>query len=92
MVALRRFYKDPADTLDYSIDWYRWLKGDTITGSSWSGSPSGLVIASGTFTPTTTTIWISGGTIPNVYTVTNNITTIGGRIKDRSFLLEILTQ
>jgi hypothetical protein len=82
------FTKDPDAVLDYSIDWSRWLAGDQVATSSWT-LPDGLEKVSDAQTSTKTTVWLRGGTIGESYTVTNRITTSGGRTDDRSFLVKI---
>jgi hypothetical protein len=79
------FIKDPDAVLDYGFDWSDWLDGDTISTSSWTIAPATLTKKSDSLTTTTTTIWLSGGTVDVVYTVTNRIVTAGGRTEDRSF-------
>lgn len=81
------FTKDPEAVLDYSIDWSRWLAGDQIVTSTWT--VDGLEKVSDTQTATKTTVWLRGGTAGESYTVTNRITTSGGRTDDRSFLVRV---
>jgi len=76
--------KDPNSKVDYLWDWSDWLKtGDTIQTSVWT-VPAGLVKESEAATTTTTTVWLSGGTLGETYLVTNRITTVQGRIEDHS--------
>ena len=82
------FTKDPNAVLDYSVDWTKWLAGDEIVTSDWT-VPSGLTKVSDTKTTTKTTAWLSGGAAAQSYTVTNRITTTGGRTEDRSFTLKV---
>ena len=82
------FTKDPNAVLDYSVDWAKWLDGDTIATSVWT-VPAGLTKVSDTNTTTKTTVWLSGGTADQSYTVTNRITTTGGRTEDRSFIVKV---
>lgn len=77
------YQKDPDAVLDYTIDWSTWLGDDTIATSGWT-VPTGLTEDSDSNTTTTATVWLSGGTVGTVYTVTNEITTAGGRTDDRS--------
>ena len=78
------FLKDPDATLDYTVDWSDWLDpNDTISASAWS-VPSGLTQVSASYTPTSATIWLSGGTAGQRYDVRNRITTAAGRIDDRT--------
>jgi len=85
---VKLFKKDPSAILDYSIDWSLWLDGDTIQTSSWT-VPQGLTKASETNNSTTATVWLSGGTVDQTYTVTNRITTANGRTDERSILIKV---
>ena len=90
----KSFNKDPNANLDYEIDWQTPTKpylavGETIVDSSWTVSPVGLTMGADLFTNTTTTIWLSGGTVDTRYTVSNKITTSTGRIDERSFYVYI---
>lgn len=82
------FVKDPNATLDYQIDWSAWLGTDTITASTWI-VPTGITKTNDTFTSTTATIWLAGGTVGSQYVVTNRITTGGGRTEDRSITVVV---
>ena len=82
------FTKDPDAVLDYAIDWSRWLGSDTIQTSTWT-VPSGLTEVSSEHTSTTVTIWLSGGTAGQTYTVTNRIVTAGGRTDERSIYIRV---
>ncbi len=81
------FTKDPDAVLDYAIDWSLWLAGDEIATSDWS-VPVGLTKVTDTKTAVKTTVWLSGGQAGQSYTVTNRITTTGGRTEDRSFTIK----
>ena len=87
---MKGFVKDPNAILDYSFDWGPWLDSDTIDTSVWIVE-SPLVIESGTEsnTDTITTLFISGGEAGETYTITNRITTDGGRLDDRSFEIRV---
>jgi hypothetical protein len=82
------FTKDPNAVLDYMIDWARWLAGDEIASSDWT-VPAGVTKVAATHTATNATVWLSGGTAGQAYTVTNRITTTGGRTEDRSFIVKV---
>ena len=104
MSVLAELDKDPNAKLDYTIDWSAWLVADTIVSSLWiigdgvtAGggseieSPPALiqcVTPAPSNTTTTCTIWLEGGTHLKEYKVTNRITTLAGRIDDRSFTLK----
>jgi len=81
--------KDPNEVLDYELDWSARLSdGDTISASTWI-VPDGLTEDSNSNTTTTTTIWLSGGTLGE-YTLTNRVTTAGGRTMDQSVRLTVV--
>lgn len=82
--------KDPDAVLDYSIDWGEWLGTDTIDTSDWT-VPSGIVGGARSIDPIgkITTIWLSGGTVAQTYTIRNRITTVGGRTNDQTFKITI---
>ena len=83
------FRKDPQATLDYHLDWSSWLEtGDTITASTWF-LPAGLTQVVAAFSTSVATVWISGGTVGESYTVTNRITTADGRIDERSMTIRM---
>jgi len=83
------FTKDSSPVLDYMIQWSRWLKGDTIQTSQWT-VPAGLALLSQTNTTTTSTVWLSGGTAGQVYTVTKRITTAARRTDERSITIRVM--
>lgn len=84
---MRRFIKDPAAVLDYTMDWGLWLSAiaDTIKTSTWVNM--GLTKISDSSTTTVARIWLSGGVVGMRYTVTNRITTEGGRTEERSLVI-----
>ena len=85
--------KDPDEVLDYQIDWTSALdEGDTIATSAWSivtAPDAVLEIDSETNAATTTTVWLSGGTLGVRYGLLNRITTVGGRTMDQSVYIKI---
>lgn len=85
------FEKDPDATLDYSFDWgtQGWLvSGDTIATSTWI-VPTGITKVSDDHTSTVAVIWLSGGAPFVSYYVTNRITTVQGRIDDRTMRIRV---
>ena len=79
--------KDPADILDYQIDWSAALGADTIATSAWT-VPAGFTVTNQSNSTTTTTVWLSGGTA-GVQRITNRITTAGGRTIERSVQMTV---
>lgn len=84
------FVKDPDSLLDYRFAWTEWLEeiSDTIDSVAWV-VPTGVTNEADSATTTTATVWVSGGTLNQSYTVTCRITTVGGRTDDRSLILKI---
>lgn len=79
--------------------------GDTITASTWTvfvitnsgllsviSTPPGIVVASNNFTPTTTTVWLSGGVAVTEYLVTNHIATAQGRQENQTIIILCINQ
>jgi uncharacterized protein (DUF697 family) len=83
--------KDPNSILDFALDWADWLDGDTITSSSFTVA-AGLTKQSEDFDLAETVVWLAGGTVGQVYNVTNHITTALGRVVDRSFRVVVREQ
>jgi hypothetical protein len=77
------FVKDPDAELDYAVDWTEYLGVDVIASSDWI-VPTGITGGAEAFTDTDATIWLSGGTAGNNYTVVNRIVTLAGRTDDRT--------
>lgn len=85
--------KDPQEILDFDIDWAGTADspgrafGDTLTGSTWTitvNDDTFLVIGATSFSTIATKVWLSGGTLKRMYTVTNTVTTAGGRTMEKS--------
>ena len=87
------YKKDPNATLDYSFDWGPYLTPltDTIVLVEWVLS-TGLTKVSQSNTATTATVFVSGGVLDEVETLTCRITTAGGRIDDRTISLNIVSR
>lgn len=78
------FEKDPDAMLDYAVEWGAWLAGDTISASSWDVETGDVVIASDTIIADKAVVWLSGGTPGTTATVRNRITSLAGRVDDRT--------
>jgi len=80
------FPKDPDEVLDYKFDWSSWLaSGETISTATLSVE-SGLTKDSDSITDSSTsvTVWLSGGTAGQKYTVSCKITTSDSRTAERT--------
>jgi hypothetical protein len=92
--------KDPAEVLDYEIDWTnRFLDpvtgvatGETISTSTWSVPTGSVVIASSpvpSISGNFTKLWLTGGTAGDACVLLNQIVTSAGRIFDQRVRLRI---
>jgi hypothetical protein len=83
------FVKDPNSTIDFAVDWAEWLSsGDTVSSSSWE-VPTGLTVSSASVANNVTRSFLTGGLAGVDYMITNRVTTQGGRIEDRSILVQV---
>lgn len=82
------FVKDPDAILDYTVDWLNWLCLDTIVTGTWI-VPSGITKVTSTITTTTSTVWLSGGSVDHSYDLINRINTSGGRTDDRTISIMV---
>lgn len=86
------FQKDSDAVLDYAFDWSEWLStSEEIVDSEIIASP-GISVNTESFTVYRATVWLSGGTAGQPYTVTNRITTNQGRIDDRTITIRVVNR
>ena len=78
------YNKNASAVLDYNLDYSTWLGTDIIASAAWQ-VPAGISATSNTATTAVATVWLSGGTPGNVYRVTNQIWTSGGRTQLKTF-------
>jgi hypothetical protein len=84
------FYKDPDAVLDYAFDWAdEWLEDDTIASYS-INVPTGITVDSDSDTAGVVTVWLSGGTAGESYTVTCRVVTDAGRTDDKSMHFNVI--
>lgn len=87
------FIKDPDEVLDYKFDWdTNYLEdGETISTSTVTAE-TGITKDSDSITDTdrTVTVWLSGGTVGNEYTVSSRIVTSLSRTAERSIEIKIV--
>lgn len=85
------YVRDPQDVLPVGNDWSTWLSsGEIITASTWA-VPAGITqtTPAPSFTDTTTTIWLTGGTLMTSYSVVNHITTNQGKQRDQTLTIAV---
>lgn len=84
--------KQPADQLDYDLNFERWLSpDDTITTASAALSDDDplLTVRSTQIAGAVVKVWLAGGTDGKTSVVTVTIGTAGGRIKETEFKLRV---
>lgn len=71
------YKKGDQETLDFGIDWSDWCtkEGVTLDSSTWI-VPIGLTNVTDVYNTVSTTIFISGGTINEMYKLVNEVTAI----------------
>lgn len=85
------FEKDPDDVLDFHWNWRPYLSdGELLQASTFLVTP-GITVGPTAPSSTTydTTLWLSGGSIGDIYRCTNRITTTQGRTVDRSINVRV---
>lgn len=105
-MALRWTDKDPSDSLDFSVDWSRYLEGDTLDTVTWKIRDTdnslntwvdaevvdGLQRISASNTNTVATIQMGLGTAGKDYSIFCEITTAGGTTTSREIRLKVRTR
>lgn len=80
--------KDPDETEQYGVDWSDKLGADTIGSVAWQ-VPAGLNNVASSNVGLVSYIKLSGGTAGADYTVTCRLTSNGGLVLDRSFVVQV---
>lgn len=82
-------FKDPAANLDYEFDWSKWLvNGDTI--ASFVVTAAGGVVCGGSGQVSgVVSVMVSGGTADTEASITCRVTTVAGRVDERTLFLSI---
>ena len=83
--------KDPQEVLDYTIDWSARIDdNDVIETSTFTlVSGSGLTLGSQSNDDTSTTVWLSAGTLGTTYEILNHIITEDGREMEQTVKIKI---
>lgn len=90
-MILDTYTKQPAEVLDYDIDYTDWLEtGDTIASKTVTAE-AGLTVDSSAIWGASKKLkaWISGGTAGTTYKVTATIVTVGGCTKEDEFKVRV---
>ena len=83
------YRQDPDAVLDYTFNWSDWLDGSDELASHTIDAEDGITVDSSSHTATAVTVWLSGGTVGEDYSVTCHITTNDGRADDRTMTLRV---
>lgn len=91
-MILDTFTQQPADILDYDIDYTDWLGTDTLASHTVTAD-TGITID----TPASSIwgsslkvkVWVSGGTTATTYKITVTVVTAGGRTKQDEFRVKV---
>ena len=82
--------KDPHATLDYTVDFTDWLASPVDTISAQTATGTGVTVDGSTILAgKKVVVWVSGGVLGSTGSVRVHITTVGGRIDDRTMYFKI---
>lgn len=90
MAILGRFIKQPADRLDYDIDYRDWLtdRADTLQSAAVTAE-AGISVDDFVLVSGVVKVYLSGGTDGQTYKITCTATTTGGRIKQAEISINV---
>lgn len=89
-MSLETKYKQPADVLDFDVEFERWLPDDaTITTIEAIVDSADVTIDAVQNMSPTVKVWISGGVDRATYKVTVKVGTDMGHVKETEFRLRI---
>lgn len=88
---LATLLKQPADQLDYDVDFTRWMTDDdTITTAVAVVTPADeLTVQSVAVDGPIVKVWLNDGVSGSSYTVTVTASTDGGRVKEIDFRIRV---
>ena len=88
--VLGKFDKQPAEILDYDVDFTDWFANRTDAPSSHTATaPDGITIVSATRTGNVVKVILSGGTEGTSYKITVRLTTTAALVKEADFTVKI---
>ena len=91
MTAVRgKFNKQPAEILDYDVDFTDWFTNRTDSPASHIVvAETGITVVSGTRTGNVVKVILSGGTDNASYKITVRLTTTAGLVKEADFTVKV---
>lgn len=89
MPVLGSYRQQPADTLDYDVDFSDWLPaGDTIVSATAVAVPATISVTNVISSPVVK-VWCPNGVNGTTYKITVTATTNDGRVKQVEFRLKV---
>ena len=89
-MILGTFLKQPAETLDYDIDYSQWMvPGDAIGAATATPDGTGLEVVSVFINQQSVKLWVRGGNAGTTYKITITATTDDGRIKQDEIKIKV---
>ena len=89
MAILGKFIKQPAEILDYDVDFSDWLADRNDTPLSYTAeATAGITLDGSTLTGNVVKVLLSGGT-PGRYKITIRLTTDAGLVKEAEFFVTV---
>ena len=88
--VLGKFNKQPAEILDYDVDFTDWFTNRTDAPASHTAvAEPGITIVSASRTGNVVKVILSGGTDDTSYKITVSLTTTAGLVKEADFTVKI---
>jgi hypothetical protein len=81
--------KDPHATLDYPFNWSGWLEPSETISNYTITAAAGITVNSHSESSGIVTVWLSGGTAGNSYSVACKIETSLDRIDERTRTIQV---
>lgn len=83
------FVKDGEAELDFVFDWSEWLEDGEVISTYVLTVSDGITKESDSKTTDAVTVWLSGGTVGELYSISCKITTSLGRIDERTMKIRV---
>lgn len=83
---------DPSDMLDHTLDLSGVIGTDTLQEVEWVATNITVQELMNSHTARTATVWLSGGMVGKIATVTGTFRTVGGRTVERTFKIQVCQQ
>jgi len=88
--VLGKFTKQPAEILDYDVDYAQWFSNRVDTPDSYAvTAEAGITVVSTSLTGPVVKITLGGGTTGVKYKITARLTTLSGLVKEADFTVSV---